>query len=45
VIGQPDANGWQVDQRTHIAGTGPHFVIDARVGFGQLVISENGSTS
>jgi len=40
VLDQPDASGWRVDQRLRIAGTGPHFVIDARVGFGQIVVRQ-----
>jgi phage shock protein PspC (stress-responsive transcriptional regulator) len=40
MFGQPDNNGWRVDQRFHAAGTGPHFVIDARVGFGQIVVKQ-----
>ncbi len=38
VLGEPDANGWRVDQRLHHRGSGTRFVIDARVGFGQIVI-------
>ncbi|HEY3833588.1 MAG TPA: PspC domain-containing protein [Acidimicrobiia bacterium] len=44
VLDEPDSNGWRVDQRFHVAGTGPHFVIDARVGFGQILVRE-GSAS
>ncbi|HEY1738411.1 MAG TPA: hypothetical protein VGI86_06865, partial [Acidimicrobiia bacterium] len=44
VLDQPDSNGWRVDQRFHIAGTGPHFIIDARVGFGQILV-RGGSAS
>ena len=40
VLDQPDSNGWRVDQRFHVAGSGPHFIIDARVGFGQILVRE-----
>ncbi len=40
LFGEPDNGGWRVDQRFQASGTGPHFVIDARVGFGQLVVRQ-----
>jgi hypothetical protein len=43
ILDQPDNSGWRVDERIHKRGDGPHFVIDARVGFGQLVVHQEGS--
>jgi hypothetical protein len=43
LLGQPDNSGWRVDQRFHVSGDGAHFIVDARVGFGQLVVRQAAS--
>lgn len=38
IDGRPEDSGWHVRDTVHLEGTGPHIDVDARVGFGRLVV-------